>query len=381
MVDNEASALRLRGHQVEQFERHTEEIEQWPAVKKALLPARIVWSTESHRALRQQLQESRPDVVHVHNTFPLLSASVLQACARERVPVVATLHNYRLMCPAGELFRDGAPCSDCAGHLPVAALRHGCYRGSRLATVPMAVSTAVNRKAWTNLVSAYVCVSESARDKLRPLGLPRERVFVKTNLILGHEVAPAAGRKDVVVYLGRLTAIKGVKSLMSVWELYQSWSPGSQLRLAIAGSGPLEEEVVAWAGERPEVDFLGLLSSDECESLMHGARAAVVPSESEETFGLVAVEAMRAGVPVIASAHGALPELVTDGEVGTLFPPGDISALAKVFLDIDSAPERYERYGENARNVYKTRFDANANIERLVSIYEFAVEHPAWASD
>jgi glycosyltransferase involved in cell wall biosynthesis len=380
VVDNEATALRHRGHTVNRFERYTEEIEQWSAVKKALLPGRILWNPEAYTSLVRILRNSRPDVVHVHNTFPLLSSSVLHACFRERVPVVATLHNYRLMCPSGELFRKDAPCTECVGTLPIPSLRHGCYRGSRVATVPLAVSTVVNRKAWRELVSAYVCVSRSEAEKLEPFGLPRHRVFVKTNLILEDEVGPSSAQRDVVVYMGRLTAIKGVQTLMNAWDLHRAASPGSNLRLAIAGSGPLEADLTAWAGSRPEVDFLGLLNPAQCALLLSRARAAVVPSESEETFGLVALEAMRAGVGVIAAGHGALPELVTDGEVGTLFPPGDVAALARILDEVGSAPEHYAWYGNNARMAYKTKFDPDANIDQLESIYRFAVEHPAWDS-
>lgn len=378
VVDNEAAALRRGGHFVEQFERFTEEIEHWGPVKKALLPGRILWSGEAYKDLLAELRRSRPDVVHVHNTFPLLSTSVLYACARARVPLVASVHNYRLICPAGEVFRDGAPCSDCLGRLPWPALRHRCYRGSALATVPMAISTIVNRRTWPDLVSAYICVSESQRDKLRPLGLPEKRVFVKANLILAGSAQPFSSRADMVVYLGRLTAIKGVQVLMSAWDLYRASSAGPRLQLVIGGSGPLEDEVVEWARGRPEVDFLGLLQPEECSRLVGRARAVVVPSQSEETFGLVAVEAMSAGTPVIAAAHGALPELVVDGGSGALFPPADTAALAKVLLDLESEPDRYARYGDQARKQYEARFDPEANLRQLLSIYRFAIEHPAW---
>ncbi len=382
VVDNEATALRLDGHTVDRFERYTEDIEQWSTVKKALLPVRILWNPETYADLVRTLRGSRPDVVHVHNTFPLLSSSVLQACFRERVPVVATLHNYRLMCPSGELFRNDAPCTECVGRrIPTPALAHGCYRGSRVATVPLAMSTVVNRKSWRQLVSAYVCVSQSEREKLRPFGLPHNRVFVKTNMILDDETGLSSARRDVVVFMGRLTAIKGVQTLMSAWDLHRASLPSAGLRLAIAGAGPLEEEITAWAQARPEVDFLGLLNPIECASLLGRARVAVVPSESEETFGLVALEAMRAGVGVIAAAHGALPELVTDGDVGTLFPPGDFAALARIFDEVELVPERYARYGDNARASYRTRFDPDANVKQLVSIYRFAVENPAWGSE
>jgi glycosyltransferase involved in cell wall biosynthesis len=249
-----------------------------------------------------------------------------------------------------------------------------------LATVPLAVSTVVHQKAWRELISAYICVSRSEREKLKPFGLPVDRVFVKTNLILDAEPGSASRKGELVVYMGRLTAIKGVQTLMRAWELHRAASPASELRLAIAGAGPLEADLMVWARTRPEVDLLGLLNPAECASLLNRASVAVVPSESEETFGLVALEAMRAGVAVIAAAHGALPELVTDGETGTLFAPGDVASLARILDEVGSSPGRYARYGENARIAYKTTFDPDANIDQLESIYRFAVENPAWVS-
>jgi glycosyltransferase involved in cell wall biosynthesis len=378
VVDNEAAALGRRGHTVERFERLSKEIEGWPAHRKLLLPAQMVWSNSTFKALIHRLRETRPDVVHVHNTVPLLSPSVLHACYKERVPVVATLHNYRLVCPAGTLFRDGAICHDCIGHVPVASVRHGCQSGSRGQTLPFALSTVANREAWRSRVSAYICISQSQRDILKPLRLPDDRVFVKWNMVPPAGRAPEGERRDIIVFVGRLVDSKGIPVLMAAWDLYLSKSRNSPLRLVIAGAGPLEASVAAWADERPQVDFAGLLSASECRVLMETARAAVVPSEWEEPFGMVMVEAMAAGVAPIASDHGSFPEMMVDGYEGTLFPPGDAMALAKVFHDVETAPGRYERYGRNARQAYEAHFDPDANICQLESIYEFAIKHPAW---
>jgi glycosyltransferase involved in cell wall biosynthesis len=381
VVDSEAAGLRLHGHTVEGFERLSDEIEDWGAPRRMLLAGRAVWSLETHTKLLSTLRESRPDVVHVHNTFPLLSPSVLSACYRERLPVVATLHNYRLVCPTGELFRDGAVCHDCIGRLPVPAVRHGCYKGSSLATLPLAASAVVNRRAWRERVSAYVCISEFQRDRLIPFGLPSNRVFVKTNLVKSATPEPSSNRRAAVVFVGRLAETKGILVLMKAWDIYSASSAGEGLRLVIAGAGPLEEAVAAWARGRSDVDFLGMLSNKECEVLLKGARAAVIPSEWEEPFGLVALEAMGAGLPVIASDHGAFPELIVDQEEGRLFAPGDAAALAMVFDDVETAPERYERYGRNARRAYETRFSPDLNVTKLLSIYEFPVKHPVWGPE
>ncbi len=165
------------------FGRSSDEIEQWSLAKKASLPARTIWSRETSRDLKAVLREHRPDVVHVHNTFPLLSAAVLYACRDAGVPVVATIHNYRLACANGTFFRSGAVCHDCAHGLPVRSVLHGCYRESRAATAPVALAMGLHRQAWRSLVSAYVFISASQRDLLGGFDPAPGRVFVRYNLI------------------------------------------------------------------------------------------------------------------------------------------------------------------------------------------------------
>ncbi len=376
VVDQEGEALEALGHEVIRFGRSSDEIGQWPMAKKASLPARTVWSRETHRDLKSVLRERRPEVVHVHNTFPLLSAAVLYACRDAGVPVVATIHNYRLACANGAFFRDGAVCHDCAGRLPVPALRHGCYRESRAATAPVALAMGLHRNAWKSLVSAYVFISASQRDLLRESGLAPDRVFVRHNFIPSRS-RPQVERTPTVVYAGRLDEAKGVRLLMAGWDRYLGRSGEPGLNLVIVGGGPLEAEVTAWASARPSVELTGTVSGERCAEYMSRARAVLLPSTWEETFGLVAVEAMAAGVPPVAAAHGSFPELITPGVDGMLFSPGDPAALALAVADVEGHPERYEDYGDQARKTYEERFDPERIMAELVEIYRFAIAHPA----
>ena len=183
VVDQEGEALAALGHEVMRFERSNDKIGQWSVAKKATLPARVIWSRETYRDLKAVLRERRPDVVHVHNTLPLLSVAVLYACRDARVPVVATLHNYGLTCANGMFFRNGAVCHDCTHGLQARAVVHGCYRESRAATVPVVLAKGLHRQAWKSLVSAYIFISASQRDLCREAGLPPSRIFVRHNLI------------------------------------------------------------------------------------------------------------------------------------------------------------------------------------------------------
>jgi glycosyltransferase involved in cell wall biosynthesis len=376
VVDQEGEALEASGHEVIRFGRDSDEIEEWSRAKKASLPAQVIWSRGTRHELAATLRQHRPDVVHVHNTFPLLSSAVLYACRDTAVPVVATIHNYKLACASGDFFRDGAVCHDCARGLPVKAAVRGCYRGSRAATAPVVIATSVHRPAWKSLVSAYMFISASQRDLLAGLGLAQDRVFVRHNLIPRRPVAQAA-REPAVVYAGRLDEAKGVRLLMAGWDSYRDQAGDTGLRLVIAGTGPLGPEVADWASSRTSVRLVGQLDKDQCSDLMSRARAVLLPSAWEETFGLVVVEAMALGVPPIATAHGSFVELITPGVDGVLFPPGDPAAMGRAIADVAAQPERYEAYGAQARQTYERRFDPDRSLEQLLDIYRYATANPA----
>ncbi|WP_350277229.1 glycosyltransferase [Kribbella sp. HUAS MG21] len=379
VVDQEREALAALGHEVGIFERHSDELEQWPAWKKATLPARVVWNPASKRDLAATLRTFRPDVVHVHNTFPVLSPSVLYACSDANVPVVITLHNYKLLCASGDFYRDGSVCHDCAGGNPLPAVSHACYRGSKLATATTVLNTRSHRRSWRGLVSAYLFVSESQRKLLAGMDFDPDRSFVRYNYVPYD--GPVAGahtgpRRRQVTYVGRLDAPKGAPLLMKGWDAYREVAGDDALQLVIAGGGPLLDEVTAWAADRPSVELRGLMSKAEVFQLMRESRAVVLPSEWEETFGLVVVEAMAVGVPLLASAHGSFPELVTDGVDGALFDPRRPAELAKLLLDVDTAPDRYVDLGRAARTTYETKHDPHRNLQQLLDVYRFAVANP-----
>lgn len=376
VVDQESAALSAAGHDVISFERRSDDIAQWPIAKKTTVPGRAIWSRQARQDLSVRLRDSRPDVVHVHNTFPLLSPSVLYACRDAAVPVVATIHNYRLACTGGDFYRRGAVCHDCMQGSLVRGVLHGCYRGSRVASIPATVAISANRAAWRSLVSAYIFISASQRDLLGGLGFAQDRVFVAHNLV-PRPTAKLMPRQACVVYAGRLEETKGLRVLMSAWDRFRAESAFSALRLVIAGAGTLADEITTWATSRPSVELAGQVSSARCAELISQARAVLVPSAWEETFGLIAVEAMALGVPPIASAHGSFVELINHRVDGVLFPSGDTAALAAAIADIDANPARYAGYGEHALKSYEQRFNPDERLQRLLEIYDFAIAHPA----
>jgi len=376
VVDQESEALTAAGHSVRHFERHSDDIENWPAMKKATLPARVVWSRASRHDLARDLIRHPPDVVHIHNTFPLLSPSVLYACREAEVPVVVTLHNYKLLCASGDFFRRGEVCHNCAGGNSTSAVIHRCYRGSALATATTVMNTRGHRRSWRDLVSAYIFISDSQRTLLAGMDFDPERSFIKPNLV-PYDGPVDGPRQRQVTYIGRLDAAKGAPLLMKGWDAYRAHAGDDALRLVIAGGGPMLDEVTAWAAERPSVELRGLMSKPEVFDLIGQSRAVVLPSQWEETFGLVVVEAMAVGVPPLASAHGSFPELITDGVDGALFEPGRPDALGSLLLDVDTAPDRYAELGRQARTTYEKHHQTDRNVEQLLDIYRYAIEHPA----
>ncbi|MFG2516126.1 glycosyltransferase [Streptomyces sp. NPDC048584] len=371
VVGQEVELLRDAGHEAGVFERRSDDIAGRSLPGKAAVPLLVPWNPGVRRELAARLRAERPDVVHVHNVFPLLSPSVLAACADAGVPAVATLHNYTQVCPPGTLQRDGRPCTECVGSAPLPAVRHGCYRNSRLATVPLAVSLSANRRRWWTGVDRFFCISAAQRDVLVGAGMPAGRMAVKHNFVPDTD-ARRSGPGEHVLYLGRLAEAKGVRLLMAAWDGIAAGG-GAGVPLVIAGTGPLEGEVAAWAAGRDDVRYVGLYDPVRCRRALARAVAVVAPSTWLEAFGLVVVEAMAAGVPAVAAGHGAFTELVEDGRTGLLHRPGDAASLASCLRRITAEGERNAEMGRAARLRYEQGFSPAVGLERLVEGYRTAI--------
>ncbi|MFI6014525.1 glycosyltransferase family 4 protein [Streptomyces sp. NPDC051243] len=372
VVDQEVALLRGAGHRVEVFERRSDDIAARSLLGKVAVPLLVPWNPAVRAELAARLRTERPDVVHVHNVFPLLSPAVLAACADAGVPAVATLHNYTQICPPGTLQRDGRPCTECVGSAtPLPAVGHGCYRNSRLATVPLAVSLSVNRRRWWSGVERFFCISAAQRDVLVRAGMPAERLAVKHNFVPDPDDR-RSGVGEHLLCLGRLAEAKGVRLLMAAWDEIAA-SGGVGVPLVIAGAGPLEREVIAWAAGRDDVRYVGLLGPAECRKVIAQSVAVVAPSTWLEAFGLVVVEAMAAGVPVVAAGHGAFVELVEDGVTGLLHQPGERASLASCIRRIAAEPARNREMGQAARRRYEQGFSPAVGLERLVEEYRTAI--------
>jgi glycosyltransferase involved in cell wall biosynthesis len=371
VVDQEAALLAADGHRVSRFERHSDDITSMPLLGKLVVPLRVPWNGAVRAELRALLRAQRPDIVHIHNTFPLLSPSVVAACTDTGVPAVATLHNYLQVCPSGTLYRSGQICTECPGRLPLPAIRHGCYRHSRLATVPVTLNMAANRRRWWSGMRRFFCLSESQRTTLARAGMPAELLTLKPNFAVDPGVRRAGSGKHVL-YLGRIAEEKGIRLLMAAWDLIPLRGRLAA-PLILAGAGPLEAEVAAWSQRRDDVVVLGIRNRAESSELLVNSAAVVMPSMWLECFGLVAVEAMAVGVPVVAAARGALADIVVDQRTGFLHQPGNPTSLATCLRRVVEDTKNNVALGNAGRRRYESNFTPELGLTNLLSGYRSAI--------
>ena len=376
VFEAEKALLQSRGHEVAEFTRHSDEIRGpgvWGVVKGAAVTP---WNPWAAKAIRRAVARFLPNVVHVHNTFPLISPSIFHALAGTGVARVLTLHNYRLFCPAAIPMRAGKVCTDCLDRRSVLpALQHGCYRNSRLATLPLAVNVALHRAAgtWAHQVDAFIALTEFQRQRVVDAGLPAARVFVKPNFYLGKPpVVPWGQRQTYVVFAGRLTAEKGVATLVRAWQLWGKDAP----ELRILGGGELRAELEAMATGLP-VRFLGQVDAAAAQRQIAQARLLVLPSECFEGFPMVVREAFAFGTPAAVSDLGPLPSIVTQGESGVVFEAAKPAALMQTVRTAWQAPAILQNLGQGARQAFDRLYNEDANYQVLMEIYEQAIAQSA----
>jgi glycosyltransferase involved in cell wall biosynthesis len=380
VFEQERNLLEDSGHQVATYCRTNDDVQDSSLLQKIQLAKNTVSNEESRRQILQLLKRDRFDLVHVHNTFMMISPSIYAACREANVPVVQTLHNYRLLCPGANFYRDGHTCEDCMSEGLWEGVRHGCYRGSRAATATVAAMVKVHRRrgTWNTAIDRYIALSEFARRKFVEGGLPAEKISVKPNF-----VHPDPGERDdttggYAAYVGRLSSEKGPATLIGGWKLL-----GNKIPLVIVGDGPMRPglEKEAQSAGLTDITFHGRVSRAEVQAVMKGARFVVIPSECYENFPMGMTEAFSCGVPVVASRLGALQELVAEGRTGLLFQAGSPQELAAKAEWAWNHPEQMAVMGKAARKEFDNRYTAKQNYTMLMDIYNrtIAAQREAYA--
>lgn len=364
VVEQEADLLCRAGHEV-RVELFSNDSISGP-LSKLRAAMSVTGNSFSARIVSKLCAEFNPDVVHIHNFFPMLSPSAHIAASNSGAAVVQTLHNYRLVCAGAMLLRDGNVCEDCLGTSGSAALRHRCYRNSvpGTAAVLLMQRATVGSERWLDNVDRLIALTDFSRDLFVEAGLPADKIFVKPNFVSGIEAGPAMGaRSSGAIFVGRLSPEKGVHHLVEAWRALPD------VPLTIIGDGPARKWLEANAP--PHVSLIGALSRAEVIDHMRSARLLVFPSLWYEGFPMTIAEALACGTPIIAANIGAAREIVSNGGFGHLYPPGDGPALAAAVRRFFAGD--MEAMSQGARARYETLYSPKRNLELLERVYAGAL--------
>ena len=364
VVAKEAGLLRNADHEVVQYQVSNSSKPAHAATSLMAAP----WNLRAATRLREVIQDVRPDVAHVHNTWWSLSPSVLRTLGDLNVPTVVTLHNYRLVCVNAQLFRDGAPCEDCVGSHPWHGVRHRCYRDSTMASAVSAITIQLNRRMRTWQGSDRLLVlTEFAKSRLVASGMPTDRLHVKPNFVEdpGPRTTPVSN-SSTVLFVGRLSVEKGISHLLTAWGEAET----GDLELTLVGDGPLRPELES--RHIPKVHFAGRLTGAEVRQLMLGARALVFPSIWYEGQPMVLLEAMGAGLPLLVSDIGSIPETVAGTRTAVLARPRDISSWTAALNQL-SRSDWLEETGASARRLFEERYAPEIGLAGLEREYRAAI--------
>lgn len=364
-VQNERCMLEREGIRTVLFDRCNDDLSPVTALGKLSTAANTVWSQRSRREFRSLLKSEQPDVVHVHNTFAMVSPSIYGACKEAGVPVVQTLHNFRFFCPGGLFLRNGKPCEDCVDKGLLESIKHRCYRGSLAATGTLAAMLTLHRAIGTyeRHIDRYIALTEFSRSRMVRGGIAPDKITIKPNF-LPDPPAVGDGGGQYVAFVGRLLDGKGTETLLRAWRQLPD------VRLKVVGDGALRPALESLATtERLNVEFLGMRSREEVLGIVGRARCLVVPSEWYEGFPMVVAESFACGTPILATRIGSLTELVPDGVRGGLFAPRDADDLARRLRSLLSDDLALRRMRRSSRAYFDEQLTEGRNYQMLAQIY------------
>jgi glycosyltransferase involved in cell wall biosynthesis len=373
VVQAEKRLLEANGHDVILLEEDNLRIGN--AWNKLVVAGGSIYSFAAKKRVKAAIYRFRPDIVHVHNFFPLFSPSVYDACYDAGVPVVQTLHNYRLACPKAIPLRDGKICEDCIGQLiPLPSIVHGCYRNSRLQSLIVASMTTLHKfwGTWHKKVDAYIALSQFQKEKMIQAGLPADKIYIKPNFVFASNTSVLDNKsQEYLLFVGRLSEEKGVFLLIDCYIQNRISIP-----LKIVGDGllrPALQQKVKQAGCENLIEFLGYKNESSVMALMRNAKLLVFPSIWYEGFPSTIAEAFASSLPVVVSKLGSMKEIVEDKVTGLHFEAGNSQDLANKINFAINHPKLLNAMGINARLVYEAKYSSTINYQELMAIYKNAI--------
>ena len=373
VFEAEKKILKDAGHQVFSYSISNNLLKKENRLK---IICKLFWNQQTYKKLRGLISKVRPDVVHFHNIFPLMSPSAYYACAAEKIPVVQSLHNPRLMCPAGSFYRAGCECTKCLGKaFAWPGIYYKCYHNSYLQTTGLASMVFFHRliHTWQNRVGLYIVFTNFYKKLFIQGGIPANKIVIKS-----HSIQPDPGQRtsngQYALFIGRLDPEKGIRTLIKAWE--RIGNSKKKYLLFIRGDGRLKAEIEQFIKKNhvDSVRFINRLNSKELMKLIKNSCFLIWPSNGYfETFGLVAAEAFACGVPVIAAKTGILANFITDKQTGLYFQPGDPIDLANKIEWLFQNPEKCVQMGKNARKIFEKKYTSEKNLDMLIKIYKRAI--------
>ena len=367
VMEQEVRMLRSHGHQVFVYERNNAELSNLSFCQKLRLPFQVIYSRKTEREIRSLIRKHSIDLVHVHNTILLISPSVYDACRKENIPCVQTIHNFRMVCPNALLYRDGKVCTDCISHGLHCALKHRCYRNSKAETLCLVLSMHFNRMRGIFRYPYYICLTEFNRKMLLKQGqIEESQIFLKPNSTQDPGAPlPASARSETIVFAGRLEEIKGIRFLLHTWAEIGADAP----ELLLYGNGPLEPECHAFLQSHQDlpIRLFGRVSHETVLQAMRSASAVILPTQVYEGFPMILAEAFSCGTPAIVPDFGNAGSLVQEGISGWHYTPNDSESLIKVI-------HHRTDLTESVYSAFRTHFSSEQNYRTLMKIYDAVLQ-------
>ena len=363
VVANEKKMLEKHGHKVILYSRNNAELKQMSKIRILFLPFTTVFNLRTYKEIKKQIRRENIDVVHVHNTLNLIRPAVYYAARSMKVPVVQTIHNFRLLCPGATFYRDGHICEDCVKNGLKCAVKYSCYRGSKAQTLVCAISTWLHRTTGIYGKINYICLTEFNKDKLLQLKhIKPERVFVKPNFVENNSFIPEEERLNQFVFVGRLDKLKGVDILFEAWKRMGEGA----IKLIVCGMGPMEEWCKSFIKENVvNIEMCGFVPNDETLKIIANSKALVLPTQCYEGFPMSIVEAFSVGTPVICSDLGNAGSVVEEGITGYKFRYDSIESIMSAIDKMREKPLNKEKI----KKIYEIKYSENANYKILNDIY------------
>ena len=366
VVANERKMLEEHGHKVVLYSRNNSELKIMSKLQKLILPFTTVFNPRTYRDIKKLIKSEQIDIVHVHNTLNLISPAVYYAALAMKVPVVQTIHNFRLLCPGATFFRDGHICEDCVTKGLMCAVKHSCYRDSKLQTLACVISTKIHRMTRIYGKINYICLTKFNKQKLLQLKqIKPDKMFVKPNF--GEfdidEIIPYDKREDQFIFAGRMDKLKGIDILFEAWR--QMGSTAS--KLIVCGTGPMEAWCKKFLNDHPNcnIEIKGFVSNKEARKLIANSRALILPTQWYEGFPMTIVEAFSVGTPVICSDIGNAGNLVEEGITGAKFQHDSIDKLVQSIMRL----MEYKGIYQTTFQQYKKLYMESSNYVSLIKIY------------